>query len=181
MYRQRKIQLIIHYIYIYILKFLFFIIYYIILYPHVYIVASRLIVLWGIVHYSLPSQISLWFTLMVSSWAAVEVPRYMWYVMEIIGKPIDFLTYLRYSLFLVLYPTGISGEIGCLWTSLPYFEKHPEVLDITLPNKWNFVYTHSLVLSILLFGVYPLGSYVMYNNMWQARKKKLFSDDKKSK
>lgn len=145
------------------------------------IVASRVIVLWGIVHFSPPSQVHYTFTLMVSSWAAVEVPRYMWYVMELINSPIGALTYLRYSLFLVLYPTGISGEIGCLWNSLPHFTANPSQVNIDLPNKWNFVYNHVLVLTVLLYVAYPLGSFVMYQNMWNARKKKLFSTNNDSK
>lgn len=29
------------------------------------------------------------------------------------------LFYLRYSLFFVLYPTGITGELLTMWASLP--------------------------------------------------------------
>lgn len=147
-------------------------------------VASRLAVLWGIVHYSPPSQTSVFFTLMSVSWSLVEVPRYSWYLTELLGLQSGPLTYLRYSLFLVLYPTGITGECGSLWQSLSYFEGNQMRLglEVALPNKWNLVYSHRAVLLFLLFAIYPFGSYVMYNNMWVARKKKLFpsTEDKKA-
>jgi very-long-chain (3R)-3-hydroxyacyl-CoA dehydratase len=138
-------------------------------------VASRLAVLWGIVHYSPPSQTSVFFTLMSVSWSLVEVPRYSWYLTELLGLQSAPLTYLRYSLFLVLYPTGITGECGSLWQSLSYFEDNQMRLglEVALPNAWNLVYSHRAVLLFLLFAIYPFGSYVMYNNMWVSRRKKL--------
>jgi Protein tyrosine phosphatase-like protein, PTPLA len=54
---------------------------------------------------------------MILSWATVEVPRYLFYVATIVvsstpQKKTPFpLFWLRYSLFAVLYPTGITGEL----------------------------------------------------------------------
>lgn len=53
---------------------------------------------------------------MILSWASVEVPRYAFYVAALItgdatkNTPYP-LFWLRYSLFAVLYPTGIVGEL----------------------------------------------------------------------
>lgn len=54
--------------------------------------------------------------LMIISWALVEVPRYAFYVAALITgdatKKTPFpLFWLRYSLFALLYPTGITGEL----------------------------------------------------------------------
>lgn len=54
--------------------------------------------------------------LMILSWASVEVPRYAFYMAAIITgdstKKTPYpLFWLRYSLFAVLYPTGIVGEL----------------------------------------------------------------------
>lgn len=54
--------------------------------------------------------------LMIISWASVEVPRYAFYVAALITgdatKKTPYpLFWLRYSLFAVLYPTGITGEL----------------------------------------------------------------------
>lgn len=54
--------------------------------------------------------------LMILSWSSVEVPRYAFYVAALLkgdatkGTPYP-LFWLRYSLFAVLYPTGITGEV----------------------------------------------------------------------
>lgn len=53
---------------------------------------------------------------MILSWASVEVPRYAFYVAAIITgdstkKTPYSLFWLRYSLFAVLYPSGITGEL----------------------------------------------------------------------
>ena len=54
---------------------------------------------------------------MIVSWAMVEVPRYAFYLMALITgdatKKTPYpLFWLRYSLFAVLYPTGITGELS---------------------------------------------------------------------
>ena len=62
--------------------------------------------------------------LMILSWATVEVPRYLFYVASIVvsGNPqqhkIPFvLFWLRYSLFAILYPTGIIGELTVFFSA----------------------------------------------------------------
>jgi hypothetical protein len=54
---------------------------------------------------------------MILSWASVEVPRYAFYMAALVTgdatKKTPFpLFWLRYSLFAVLYPTGIVGELS---------------------------------------------------------------------
>lgn len=53
---------------------------------------------------------------MILSWSLVEVPRYAFYVMALLTgdatkKTPYLLFWLRYSLFAILYPTGICGEL----------------------------------------------------------------------
>ena len=89
------------------------------------------------------------------------------------------MTFLRYSLFLVLYPTGISGEIGCLWASLEYIKKHA-IGEVRLPNTHNIAFSWHSVLWFVMVGVYPLGSYVLYNFMLSQRRKYLATAKPKS-
>jgi len=54
--------------------------------------------------------------LMILSWSFIEVPRYAFYVSALITgdaakKTPYVLFWLRYSLFAILYPTGITGEL----------------------------------------------------------------------
>mmetsp|Transcript_42488 Transcript_42488/g.104426 ORF Transcript_42488/g.104426 Transcript_42488/m.104426 type:complete len:195 (+) Transcript_42488:3-587(+) len=53
------------------------------------------------------------------AWSVTEVVRYPFYGLGILGMCPKFLTFLRYTLFLVLYPMGVSGEMGVLNKTLP--------------------------------------------------------------
>jgi very-long-chain (3R)-3-hydroxyacyl-CoA dehydratase len=137
-------------------------------------VLSRVVVLWGIVHISPPSQTSVFFPLMAASWAAVEVPRYLFYIVKENGSPSYGLTWLRYSMFMVLYPTGISGEVGCLWNALDLVRTRGVEIgaSVALPNAWNVAYNHYGTLLFLL-ALYAPGSPFMIGNMWSTRVKAL--------
>lgn len=143
---------------------------------------SRVMVLWGMVHLAPAAQSSPFFSLMVASWAAVEVPRYFFYLVALVANPPYWLTWLRYSLFIVLYPSGITGEIGCLWNSLDYVKEHGEKLGVTFnqPNDWNLTWNHYYLLLVLL-ALYVPGSPFMIANMWKARSKALAKEAEKAK
>jgi len=83
-------------------------------------VFSRILLVWGV---TLPSQSAQkhWsLYLMALSWATTEIPRYLFYATKQVSKKApSMLFHLRYSLFYILYPTGISGEVLQIWTSLP--------------------------------------------------------------
>ena len=54
--------------------------------------------------------------MMAISWALVEVPRYCFYLNSLLGPGgqtgvLYPIFWLRYSLFAILYPTGITGEV----------------------------------------------------------------------
>lgn len=99
--------------------------------------------------------------LMVISWGLVEVPRYTFYaVKQISNKPQHmpgFLHWLRYSLFMILYPSGISGEILQIVAGLGF-------------AKANFSgkYYRTILFHLALY--LPLGPFMILN-MWNNRKR----------
>jgi very-long-chain (3R)-3-hydroxyacyl-CoA dehydratase len=117
----------------------------------------------------------------VGAWAAVEVPRYLFYTCELLlgkGTSPYALAWLRYSLFVVLYPLGIAGEVGCLYFSLPAAD---QLVWAPGPgNALNVAYNHGLVLRLLV-ALYPPGSYTMVAHMWVARAKWLRAGAEKDK
>lgn len=126
-------------------------------------VMSRIVALVAIT-YSPAAQTQWGAGLMISSWAAVEVPRYAFYVAALITgdatKKTPFpLFWLRYSLFAVLYPTGIVGEMTVFLAAA----KDPEFVEKFTPAAAVF---YGTILPI----VYFFGSPFMIANMAGNRK-----------
>lgn len=130
-------------------------------------VASRLAVLWGVAHFSAQGQQHWAFSLMVASWGLVEVPRYLFYAVSDNTEPPAFMVWIRYSLFLILYPTGITGEIGTILSSLADIKADPK-LSYPLPNPYNAVFDlHTVLLFTLV--LYIPGSYIMVRRSAEGR------------
>jgi len=102
---------------------------------------------------------------MILSWASVEVPRYAFYVSAIITgdatKKTPFpLFWLRYSLFAVLYPTGIIGELTVFFAAAS---------DATFGEMFGEA-SAKIVYAYLLPTIYFFGSPFMIMNMVGNRK-----------
>lgn len=129
------------------------------------IVFSRVWTLWAVMNVSPESQTSIFFTLAATSWALVEVPRYLFYALNLIGAVPYPLFWLRYSLFAVLYPTGITGELGCMYLSIFDLRKGQDLNEIPLQ-------TFALMVAIgLVILSYVPGSPKMYLHMVKTRRK----------
>ncbi|XP_039128150.1 very-long-chain (3R)-3-hydroxyacyl-CoA dehydratase PASTICCINO 2 [Dioscorea cayenensis subsp. rotundata] len=135
-------------------------------------IGSRLYLTWGIL-YSFP-EIRTHFLVssLVISWSITEIIRYSFFgFRETIGFAPSWLLWLRYSTFLILYPSGISSEVGLTYIALPYI-KASEKYCIKMPNKWNFSFDYFYA-SILVLLTYVPGSPHMYGYMLGQRKKAL--------
>ncbi|KAL4352364.1 hypothetical protein GQ457_06G043730 [Hibiscus cannabinus] len=140
-------------------------------------IGSRLYLTWGIL-WSFPEiRTHVLVTSLVISWAITEIIRYSFFGMkEAFGFAPSWHLWLRYSTFLVLYPTGISSEVGLIYFTLPYI-KASEKYCIRMPNKWNFSFDY-LYAAILALGIYVPGSPHMYRYMLGQRKRALFKSKK---
>eukprot|EP00211_Chloroparvula_japonica_P003862 CAMPEP_0119130022 /NCGR_PEP_ID=MMETSP1310-20130426/7527_1 /TAXON_ID=464262 /ORGANISM="Genus nov. species nov., Strain RCC2339" /LENGTH=766 /DNA_ID=CAMNT_0007120489 /DNA_START=63 /DNA_END=2364 /DNA_ORIENTATION=- len=131
-------------------------------------VMSRIVVLWGFLLQSTATQNHWGMLLCVISWAIVEIVRYMFYFVALIvgdASKMPFpLFFLRYSLFMVLYPTGITGEVVCMYNALPE-------LAVACPVFYR--------LTIVILALYPLGGPGMILSMWSTRQRALKSRQNK--
>lgn len=94
---------------------------------------------------------------MIGSWALVEVPRYLFYALNLYTSKVPFpIFWLRYTLFMVLYPTGILGEIFQIVSALPTI-------------KTRFV--PGWYASLFLLTLYIPGSPFMFTHMIVQRKR----------
>lgn len=135
-------------------------------------VSSRLYVTWGIL-YSFP-EIRTHFLVasLVISWSITEIIRYSFFgVKEVFGFTPSWLLWLRYSTFLLLYPSGITSEVGLIYYALPYMRESGKY-SIRMPNKWNFAFDYYYN-ALVILGFYVPGSPHMYGYMLGQRKKAL--------
>ena len=106
--------------------------------------------------------------LMILSWALVEVPRYLFYVAALVtgdatkGTPYP-LFWLRYSLFAVLYPTGISGELSVFISA----SRCATFLGLLGAGRESVVYWYAMAFPI----IYAPGALPMVLNMAGNRKR----------
>ena len=104
---------------------------------------------------------------MIISWSCVEIFRYLFYAFALVSgdstKKTPFpLFWLRYSLFAVLYPTGITGEMTCFINAAHDPQFHAFFFGSSEVAIWIYA-------RILPF-VYLFGSPFMILNMIGNRK-----------
>ncbi|ORX38055.1 tyrosine phosphatase-like protein [Kockovaella imperatae] len=82
-------------------------------------VASRLWTVWVVMARSPKVAENPLFSTMVFAWSLAEVIRYSFYATQLLGFRIPGHNYLRYTLFIVLYPLGASSEALLSFSTLP--------------------------------------------------------------
>ncbi|HXH17565.1 MAG TPA: protein tyrosine phosphatase-like domain-containing protein [Chitinophagales bacterium] len=97
-------------------------------------------------------------TLVTLAWGITEMVRYSYYFVSLLNKQIQWLTFLRYTLFIGLYPMGVSGE----WMIL---------LSAMKANDWS-LNAMNIFLGIVLLSYLPFFP-KLYMYMWRQRKKKV--------
>ena len=107
---------------------------------------------------------------LVLTWSVSDVVRYAWAFSGCVAKPPRLLTYLRYTLFMVLYPLGAMAEWALLYAALPAARNG--FGKVSLPNPWNASFDYHRFLRILLVCYGPL-FLQLYSHMLRQRGKKL--------
>ncbi|EGW29849.1 uncharacterized protein SPAPADRAFT_63465 [Spathaspora passalidarum NRRL Y-27907] len=128
-------------------------------------VFSRLLIVWGI-HQLLPQSPANFhwcYITLCLSWSITEIIRYSYYASNLRAGasvvPSQYLTWLRYSTFYVLYPTGVFSEVYSVILSLGEAEN--------VVGAW-----YAWALKAILV-VYIPGFYMLYTYMIKQRKKVL--------
>jgi very-long-chain (3R)-3-hydroxyacyl-CoA dehydratase len=109
-------------------------------------VLSRIVLVWGICDQfpSVPAN-SLFYSSMLIAWSATEVVRYSYFVFSLNGYIPSILSWLRYNMFFVLYPMGISSEMALVYKSIPLAKKRDKrlewvmyaILGIYFPGRYS--------------------------------------------
>ncbi|KAK3757930.1 hypothetical protein RRG08_058244 [Elysia crispata] len=111
--------------------------------------------------------------LLFTVWSSVEVIRYPFYLLQLIGIKVKILTWLRYTVWIPLYPLGILVEGAIVFKSITYFAE-TGFYSISLPNLANFAFYFPYFLMVHLLFM-ALGGSNNLKHMYAQRKKQLSS------
>ncbi|CAD5335369.1 unnamed protein product [Arabidopsis thaliana] len=121
------------------------------------------------VFYSLERvQDSPWLSITLVAWCIGEMIRYPHYAFTCLGRCPYWLTYLRYTGFIVIYPTGLVGELLIMYKALPYVKERN--LYANFFSVFPFSY-YDFLWAVLL--VYPFLWLKLYLQLFKQRKSKL--------
>lgn len=112
-------------------------------------------------------------------WSIIEVIRYPYYFLNLVldnrGKMAFYfrwIMWLRYSIWIPLYPLGVLCEGLVIIRNIVYFEETGR-FSVDMPNKFNFTWDMVLFLKMyLLFLIIP-GIFFMMRHMSKERAKRL--------
>ncbi|KAF0301360.1 Very-long-chain (3R)-3-hydroxyacyl-CoA dehydratase [Amphibalanus amphitrite] len=103
-------------------------------------------------------------------WSLVEVVRYPYYTLRIIRREVSFVTWLRYTIWIPLYPLGFITEGVLYLRALPYFEETGR-FSLAMPNAANMAFHFPTVLKALLLCAFMPGILVVMRHMYRQRRK----------
>lgn len=113
-------------------------------------------------------------------WNLVELVRYPYYISQLFKIHFGFLVWLRYTMWIPLYPLGFLCEGVVILRDIPYFEE-TQRFTVSLPNSLNFSFHFPTVMRIYLLIFFFPAMYVMMSHMYKVRVKKLGPKKLKSK
>lgn len=105
-------------------------------------------------------------------WSSVEIIRYPYYILTLNNSEVRLLTWLRYSVYVLLYPLGFMCEGLVMLIGLFYLDDKKR-LSIELPNRWNFTFSMINVTKFYMTFVFLPGLYIVMKHMTKLRAKKL--------
>lgn len=105
-------------------------------------------------------------------WATIEIVRYPYYITQILKADVPILTWLRYSLWIPLYPLGVLCEGIIVLRNIPYFEETKR-LSVAMPNKWNVAFHMPTFMYLYLLMFLLPAIFLVMNYMQKLRAKKL--------
>lgn len=79
-----------------------------------------------------------------------------------------YFNFYRYTLFYILYPVGVTGELICTYSAVKYANSHPEAWSYRLPNSWNFIFSYQILLITVMLSYIPckFSKYVIIIYYW---------------
>lgn len=105
-------------------------------------------------------------------WAIIEIVRYPYYLSQLLKIEISILTWLRYSLWIPLYPLGVLCEGIIILRNIPYFEETKR-FNLAMPNNINMSFHMPTFMYLYLIFLILPGIFFVMTHMQTTRAKKL--------
>lgn len=112
------------------------------------------------------------------SWSAIEVFRYPFYMLGCIDTEWKTLTWLRYTVWIPLYPFGVLSEAVAVIQSIPIFYQ-TKLFSIPLPKALGTSLSFSYVLQVYLVLMF-LGLFVNFRYLYKQRTKRFRTKKRKA-
>mmetsp|Transcript_13125 Transcript_13125/g.41528 ORF Transcript_13125/g.41528 Transcript_13125/m.41528 type:complete len:116 (+) Transcript_13125:490-837(+) len=112
------------------------------------------------------------------AWCSSEIIRYGFFAFKEAGMSPYVLLWLRYTGFIILYPIGVSSELGLTYMALPAI-KATGMYNYYMPNALNFAFDYHAFLIVGMLAYIP-GFPQLYFYMLGQRKKQLGSSKSKT-
>lgn len=117
--------------------------------------------------------------LLLLAWSLADFIRFLFYFHNQIGLSMFFVTWLRYSAWIILYPIGIACEGVTLLLNLDSIKSSGR-FNYPLPNQANISFNPVIAIYVYVGLLLPMGSYKMLSYMWSQRKRSLGKKDEKT-
>uniref|UniRef100_A0A183C6U4 Very-long-chain (3R)-3-hydroxyacyl-CoA dehydratase n=1 Tax=Globodera pallida TaxID=36090 RepID=A0A183C6U4_GLOPA len=98
--------------------------------------------------------------------------RYPYYALKTLGISLPVVTWLRYNMWLLLYPLGFFLEGLTMLGSAPFYYESG-VYSLHLPNAFNFSYNFGILLPFFTFTFFPFIGFTLIKHMLKQRKSKM--------
>ena len=103
-------------------------------------------------------------------WSLTEIIRYSYYVAHLLLPAVpSLLVWLRYTIFIPMYPCGFLGELLCSYWAQSYIRDTGK-WSVELPNRFNFSFSFYYFIWIMAICYMPLFPQ-MYLHMFAQRRK----------
>ncbi|KAM9189259.1 very-long-chain (3R)-3-hydroxyacyl-CoA dehydratase 2 [Mergus octosetaceus] len=132
-------------------------------------VMSRVFLTWAVTHSVKEVQTEDCVLLFVVAWTITEIIRYSFYTFSLLNHLPYLIKWARYTLFIVLYPMGVSGELLTIYAALP-FVRQSGLYSISLPNKYNFSFDYYTFLILVMISYIPIFPQLYFHMLHQRRK-----------
>uniref|UniRef100_A0A3P9LXC3 Very-long-chain (3R)-3-hydroxyacyl-CoA dehydratase n=1 Tax=Oryzias latipes TaxID=8090 RepID=A0A3P9LXC3_ORYLA len=111
-------------------------------------------------------------------WSAIEIFRYPFYMLGCFNTEWKTLTWLRYTVWIPLYPLGVLAEAVAVLQAIPIFDKN-NLFSIPLPQAIGGSLSFSYVLQGYLILMF-LGLFINFRHLHKQRKRRFRTKKRKA-